>query len=109
MKGLKTDTKKRSIKRQDDRWKELEIWRISDELAMAICQAPRAFPSEEMYGLTSQLRRAALSIPTNIAEGCSRMGNRELARYTIIAYASLGEVKSALLLSKDGLSFCGDL
>jgi four helix bundle protein len=83
-------------RRTDDRWKELEVWQLADSLALGVYKATKSFPSEELYGLTSQLRSAALSVPTNIVEGCSRMGNRELHRYSIIALGSLGEVKYLL-------------
>jgi len=88
------------IKRNDDRWKELEVWQISDGLALEIYKATKSFPKDELFGLTSQLRRAALSIPTNIVEGCSRMGKRELARFVAIALGSLGEVKYLLHFSR---------
>lgn len=83
-------------KRTDDRWKELEIWQISDGLALEVYKATKEFPRDELYGLTSQIRRSALSIPTNIVEGCSRMGDREMARYSVIALGSLGELKYLL-------------
>ena len=94
-------------RRTDDRWKELEVWQLADSLALDVYKATKSFPSEEHYGLTSQLRRAALSIPTNIVEGCSRMGNRELYRYSIIALGSLGEVKY-LLTFADRLGYLTD-
>ena len=83
-------------RRTDDRWKELEVWQIADALAIKIYSVTQSFPKTEIFGLTSQLRRAALSIPTNIVEGCSRMGHRELARYSVIALGSLGEAKYLL-------------
>ena len=51
----------------EDRWKNLEVWKLADELAYQIYLVTRNFPKEEIYGLTSQLRRAALSVPTNLA------------------------------------------
>jgi four helix bundle protein len=86
-------------KRKDDRWLDLEIWKIADALALQVFKETQAFPQCELYGLTSQLRRAVLSIPTNIVEGCSRKGDRELARFISISLGSLGEVKYLLYFS----------
>ena len=83
----------RSSVKEGDHWKNLEVWKIADLLAQDIYSKTTNFPSSEVFGLTSQLRRAALSIPTNIVEGCSRKGDRELAHYVNIALGSLGEVK----------------
>ena len=58
----------------EDRWKNLEVWKLADELAFDVYKATKNFPKEEIYGITSQLRRSALSIPTNIVEGYSRKG-----------------------------------
>lgn len=82
-----------------DRWKNLEVWRLADELAKHVYGATKTFPKDEIYGITSQLRRAALSIPTNIVEGYSRKGDRELARFIDIALGSLAEVKYLLHFS----------
>ena len=83
----------------EDRWKSLEVWQLADELAKHVYRATKNFPKEEVYGLTSQLRRAALSVPTNIVEGYSRRGDRELARFIDIALGSLAEVKYLLHFS----------
>ena len=74
-----------------DRWRRLEVWQKADELAWQVYKMTRHFPKEERYGITSQIRRAALSIPTNIVEGYSRKGDRELARF----FAKLGYTKQA--------------
>src|SRR2546428_291016 len=84
-----------------DRWKSLEIWQLANELAKHVYHATKDFPKEEVYGLSSQLRRAVLSVPTNIVEGYSRKGDRELARFVDIALGSLAEVKYLLHFSKD--------
>jgi four helix bundle protein len=65
---------------EEDRWKNLEVWKKADELAFEVYGATKTFPKEEIYGLTSQIRRSALSIPTNIVEGYSRRSDKELAR-----------------------------
>jgi four helix bundle protein len=82
-----------------DRWKNLEVWQLADVLAKDVYRATKAFPKGEIYGITSQLRRAALSVPTNIVEGYSRKGDRELARFIDIALGSLAEVKYLLHFS----------
>ncbi|RTZ95685.1 MAG: four helix bundle protein [Deltaproteobacteria bacterium] len=81
---------------RSDRWKNLEIWEIADELAYKVYLHTRNFPKEERYGMTSQLRRASLSIPTNIVEGYSRKGDRELSHFINIALGSLAETKYLL-------------
>ena len=91
----------------EDRWKSLEVWQLADELATHVYRTTKNFPKEEVYGLTSQLRRAALSVPTNIVEGYSRRGDRELARFTDIALGSLAEVKYLLHFS-NGFGFIND-
>jgi four helix bundle protein len=77
----------------EDRWKSLEIWKKADELAFLTYKLTRDFPKEELYGLTSQLKRAALSIPTNIVEGYARKGDKELGRFLGISLGSLAETK----------------
>jgi len=62
----------------EDRWRKLEVWQLADNLAYEIYTVTRKFPKEELYSLTSQVRRAALSVPTNIVEGYSRRGDKEL-------------------------------
>jgi len=79
-----------------DRWKNLEVWKLADEFAFQIYKGSKHFPKEETYGLTSQLRRSALSIPTNIVEGYSKRGDKELAHFVNIALGSLAEAKYLL-------------
>ena len=76
-----------------ERWEKLDVWRQADEMAYQVYLVTRKFPKEEIYGITSQLRRAALSIPTNIVEGYSRKGDRELGRFLNVSLGSLAEVK----------------
>lgn len=83
----------------DDRWKNLEVWKLSNELAYQLYIVTKNFPKEEMYGLTSQLRRAGLSVPTNIVEGYSRKGDKELSRFVNISLGSLAETKYLLYFS----------
>jgi four helix bundle protein len=84
---------------EEERWEKLEVWKISDDLALKIYQTTKAFPKEEIYGIISQLRRAALSIPTNIVEGYSRKGDKELSHFINISLGSLAEVKYLLYFS----------
>jgi four helix bundle protein len=81
--------------------RELKVWRKAHELTLAVYQATGAFPREDLYGLTSQLRRAAASIPANLSEGCGRNGDRELARFCVIALGSANELQYHLLLAHD--------
>jgi four helix bundle protein len=82
-------------------FKELKVWHKAYALALAVYEASRAFPREEMYGLTSQLRRSAISIGANIAEGCGRRSDGELVRFLQIARGSASEVEHHLLLARD--------
>ncbi|TWT93670.1 four helix bundle protein [Neorhodopirellula pilleata] len=82
-------------------FRELRVWEKSHEFVLALYSCTRQFPSEERYGLTSQIRRAAVSVPSNIAEGCGRSGDNELARFCDIAMGSASETEYQLLLAKD--------
>ena len=84
---------------EEDRWKNLEVWKKADELAFEVYGATKTFPKDEIYGLTSQIRRSALSIPTNIVEGYSRRSDKELARFVSISLGSLAEIKYLLYFS----------
>jgi four helix bundle protein len=82
-------------------FKRLKVWQKSHQLALAVYQGTRAFPKEEVFGLTSQMRRAAQSISANIAEGCCRDGDAEFARFLYIAMGSASELECHLLLARD--------
>lgn len=82
-------------------FKELLVWQKSHILTFAIYNITKFFPKEELYGLTSQIRRSAISIPSNIAEGCGRMSDKELAQFLIIANGSASELSYQILLAKD--------
>jgi four helix bundle protein len=77
-------------------YKKLLVWQKADELAYAIYISTKKFPKEEIYGITSQLRRAALSVPVNIVEGYSRQTKGELKQFINIALGSLAEVEYLL-------------
>ena len=82
-------------------FKRLAVWNKAHRLVLDIYRASVSFPQEERYGLTAQVRRAAISIPANIAEGCGRSGDRELGRFLRIALGSATEIEYHILLAKD--------
>jgi four helix bundle protein len=82
-------------------FKELKVWHKAHELTIALYAASKSFPREEIYGLTSQLRRAAVSIGANIAEGCGRRSDGEFVRFLQIARGSASELEYHLLLARD--------
>ena len=79
----------------------LEVWNRSHLLTLAVYKATSSFPQSELFGLTSQIRRASASIPANIAEGCGRSGEKELVRFFNIAMGSASELEYHLLLAHD--------
>ena len=82
-------------------FRQLKVWQKAHELVLALYQVSSRFPRAENYGLVSQIRRAAASIPANLAEGCGRGGDAELARFCCIARGSASELEYQLLLSRD--------
>ena len=80
--------------------RKLRAFELADEVVPLIYRATREFPKEEMYGLTSQMRRAAVSVPSNIVEGCARESQAEYLRFLEIAFGSLRELHYQLSLSK---------
>ena len=82
-------------------FKDLNVWKKSHALALAVYKATRNFPKEELYTLTSQLRRAAGSVPANISEGCGRGGDPDFGRFLKIAMGSASELEYHLLLAHD--------
>ena len=85
-------------------YKKLAVWEKAHQLTLDVYRITASFPKEEMYGLTSQIKRASASIPANIAEGSGRGGDAELVRFLRIAMGSAYEVEYHLLLAHD-LSF----
>lgn len=79
----------------------LEAWRQSMSLVTSVYEATRSFPKEELFGLTTQMRRAAVSIPSNIAEGAARSGRREFAQFLNVAKGPLSELDTQLLISAE--------
>jgi four helix bundle protein len=82
-------------------YKELIVWQKSFELAKKIYKSTENFPKSEIYGLTSQIRRASVSIPSNIAEGFVRKHRKEFSQFISIAFGSGAELETQLLLSKE--------
>ena len=82
-------------------FRELKVWEKGHYLALAVYTSTAKFPKDELYGLTSQIRRSCVSIPANIAEGCGRNSDAELARFLQIAMGSASELEYHLLLSRD--------
>ncbi len=74
---------------------QLKVWHKSHAVALAVYTATSSFPKEELYGLTSQMRRAAVSVPSNIAEGCGRDSQPQFAHFLQIAFGSASELLNA--------------
>ena len=79
--------------------KDLEIWQKSIDLIKDMYDMTANFPNEEMFGLTSQIRRAAISIPSNIAEGAARQSRKENIRFLYVALGSLSELETQLIIA----------
>lgn len=81
--------------------RDLDVWQRSHRFALDVYRATRGFPRDELYGLTSQLRRAAVAIPANLAEGGARQSRREFLQFCYIARGSASEIAYLLLVVKD--------
>ena len=82
-------------------FRKLIVWEKAHQLTLKIYKVTEQFPREELYGLTSQIRRASVSIPTNIAEGCVRSSNADFSRFLYIALGSTSELEYLILLAMD--------
>lgn len=82
-------------------FRELKVWEKSHALTLEVYKATKAFPKEEIYGLTSQIRRASVSIPANIAEGCCRSSDVDFARFLQMAAGSASELEYLFLLANE--------
>ena len=82
-------------------FRELVVWQRAHGLAVVVYKATKSFPKEELYGLTSQMRRACVSIPANIVEGCGRGSDADFARFLHIAMGSACELEYHLLLAQE--------
>lgn len=85
--------------------KDLEVWKKSMELVIDIYKITQKFPDTEKFGLINQIRRAAVSVPSNIAEGCARNSDKDNLRFVDIACGSLAEIETQLLISVQ-LEYC---
>ncbi len=81
--------------------KDLEVWREAMSLARELYLFTGSFPKEELYGLSSQMRRAAVSVPSNIAEGAARSSDKEFLQFLYISLGSLAELETQLVLAKE--------
>jgi len=88
--------------------KELNVWKESVEMVTDIYNITKKIPKEEQFGLTNQIRRAAVSIPSNIAEGAARNSNKEFRQFLYIALGSLSELETQLIISNN-LNFTQDI
>jgi four helix bundle protein len=79
--------------------RKLRAFELADQLALAVYQTTKTFPKEEMFGMTSQIRRAAVSVPSNIVEGCARKSNADFLRFLDIAFGSGRELEYQLSLA----------
>jgi len=82
-------------------FRKLKVWELAHEFVLLLYRETNSFPIDEQYGVTSQVRRAAVSVPSNIAEGCGRNSDAELRRFCEIAMGSASEVEYQLLLCRD--------
>ena len=82
-------------------YKELKVWQKSYQLCLHIYKETKRFPKDEMYGLTSQIRRSAVSIPSNIAEGYGRKTTLDYVKFLYIAYGSVCELETQTMISGD--------
>ena len=88
--------------------KDLDVWKLSIQLVKDIYQLTSKFPSEEKFGLTAQIRRSAVSVPSNISEGAARNSNKDYVRFLYIALGSLSEIETQLIIAKE-LSFSNNI
>jgi four helix bundle protein len=79
--------------------KDLDVWKLSMDLVEKVYEITNHFPKEELFGLTAQIRKSAISVPSNIAEGAARKGNAEFLRFLYIALGSLTELETQLLIA----------
>lgn len=89
--------------------KDLDVWKNSIELVKLVYKVTSNFPKDELYGLTNQIRRAAISIPSNLAEGAGRNHNKEFIQFLYIAQGSLSELETQLIIAKELDFIKGDI
>ena len=82
-------------------FRDLKVWEKAHYVTLGVYKASATFPKDELYGLTNQIRRSSVSVPSNIAEGCGRSGDPDFARFLQIAMGSASELEYQLLLAHD--------
>tara|TARA_R110002050_G_scaffold56602_2_gene127372 strand:- start:191 stop:544 length:354 start_codon:yes stop_codon:yes gene_type:complete len=82
-------------------YRDLDVWKFSRELVNAVYELTKSFPHDELYGLTNQIRRCAVSIPSNIAEGCGRRTSKDTIQFLYVSRGSLYELETHLFLALD--------
>ncbi|WP_461833943.1 four helix bundle protein [Desulfothermus sp.] len=80
---------------------DLDVWKLSIEVVKDIYEITKSFPKEEVFGLTSQIKKAAISIPSNIAEGASRQTNKEVIQFLYISLGSASELETQLIIARE--------
>lgn len=88
-----------SLSLRMESFRDLKVWQKAVDLSVAIYRATERYPDQELYGLTSQMRRAAVAIPSNIAEGKARSGRADYSRFLAIARGSLAELETQIVIS----------
>jgi len=88
------------VKQQRMTHKDLDIWKLEIELVEKVYEITAEFPKEEIYGLTNQMRRAAVSIPSNISEGAARSSKKEFIQFLYVALGSLAELETQAIISE---------
>ena len=89
------------MEKRSNGYEDLEVWKLAKTLAVEVYKITKAFPKEDLYGITSQIRRCSLSIPSNLAEGSARGSKKEFARFVMIALGSTAELNTQLLVAKE--------
>ena len=85
--------------------KDLDAWKRSVDLVIKIYDITKQFPKEEMFGIVNQMRRSAVSVPSNIAEGCARYSDKDTLRFIDIAFGSIAELETQLIIAEQ-LGYC---
>jgi len=99
--GFRFSVNMQTIKSKSRSFRDLEVWKLSMELAKELYTLTSKFPPSENFGLTNQIRRAAVSIPSNIAEGQGRSSGKEFRQFLSVGLGSLAELETQLILSKE--------
>ncbi len=96
--SVKANEKQKGLVEKTNTHKDLEIWHLAIDLVVMVYEITKGFPNAEQFGLTSQLRRSSISVPSNIAEGAARKGNKEFLHFLYIALGSLSEIETQCII-----------